>query len=44
MGHITKDGAPGESKKSCGGSIKLKDVWAWLPIEEYEVEIVKDED
>lgn len=37
----TKDGAPGEFRQSRGGSIELESVWAWLPIEEYEVEMVE---
>ena len=38
----TKDGAPGEFRQSRGGTIDLEYVWAWLPIEEYEVEMVED--
>lgn len=38
----TKDGAPGEFRQSRGGIIDLDYVWAWLPIEEYEVEMVED--
>ena len=38
----TKDGAPGEFRQSRGGTIDLEYVWAWLPMEEYEVEMVED--